>query len=435
MIPATPRLPVAVAAFLAMFGTGLALGDELPTPELYIDDYPEARNEILPHVRIGGQLRLDVDHLVNADLDADTDDDIGIAKPRPEFYVAIDPHPKAEIFLKFEVSDEFGFNRQAADTADPVEIEVEEVFLVLRDLLPHLSLIAGRQRFRDDREWLFDAEFDGGRLFYQRGRFALEAGGGLINAFPRSLNNRDRDDETVNYYAAAHYAYAPDSVATVYGFGRDDGSPDNESPWLAGLRVIGEAEDRFLYWLEAAYAGGRDGSNEISGVGVDAGLTTRLATDGLMPAITIGVAYGSGDADTGDGRDGNFRQTGLQDNNSRHGGVTSFSHYGTVLEPELSNLLIATAGFGIRPTKRSSVDLVYHHYRQVVTVPGLRDSNLDIDPDGSSADIGHALDLVIGFREIEDVRIELIGGAFFPGAAFPTSDPAFLGSFEIRYNF
>jgi hypothetical protein len=39
---------------------------------------------------------------------------------------------------------------------------------------------------------------------------------------------------------------------------------------------------------------------------------------------------------------------------------------GERLDPELSNLLIFTGGIGIRPTRRSSIDLVYHHYLQDV---------------------------------------------------------------------
>ena len=59
-----------------------------------------------------------------------------------------------------------------------------------------------------------------------------------------------------------------------------------------------------------------------------------------------------------------FRQTGIQDNNDKFGGVTSFKYYGELLEPELSNLHILTAGIGRRFGRRMSLDLIYHNYRQ-----------------------------------------------------------------------
>ena len=85
---------------------------------------------------------------------------------------------------------------------------------------------------------------------------------------------------------------------------------------------------------------------------------------GFADNQTFGVAFGSGDNNRRDGVDRNYRQSGLQDNNARFAGVTSFKFYGETVEPELSNLLIGTAAIGVRPTPRSSVDLVYHYYAQ-----------------------------------------------------------------------
>ena len=44
----------------------------------------------------------------------------------------------------------------------------------------------------------------------------------------------------------------------------------------------------------------------------------------------------------------NFRQTGLQENKGRMSGVKRWRFYGEVLDPELSNLRVASAGFGLR---------------------------------------------------------------------------------------
>ena len=68
------------------------------------------------------------------------------------------------------------------------------------------------------------------------------------------------------------------------------------------------------------------------------------------------------------------------------------------LSNELSNLLIVTLGLGLRPTVRSSFEVVYHYYRQDEALAELRDSNLEVEPDGRNKELGQALDLVFGRR-------------------------------------
>ena len=134
--------------------------------------------------------------------------------------------------------------------------------------------------------------------------------------------------------------------------------------------------------------------------------------------------------------DNAFRQTGLQSNEAEFNGVTSFKYYGEVFDPELSNLSIVTAGAGVKPSEGSSIDLVYHYYHQNHASNGLAENGLDAEPDGGSNALGHGLDLVIGYHEIEPMNAELVLGAFFPGAAFgPGADPAYFIGFELRYEF
>jgi len=97
---------------------------------------------------------------------------------------------------------------------------------------------------------------------------------------------------------------------------------------------------------------------------------------------------------------------------------------------------IATAGLGIRPWKRTSFDLVYHQYKQHHAADYIRDSNLDADPDGVNTDLGQAVDFVIGFREIKNLRAEAVAAWFFPGSAFdPEADSTFYSGIEFRYYF
>ena len=119
----------------------------------------------------------------------------------------------------------------------------------------------------------------------------------------------------------------------------------------------------------------------------------------------------------------------MQSNEARFGGVTQFLAYGETLDPELSNLQIFTAGLGFRPAAGTFVDLVYHHYRLNEIATEIRGSALTAEMNQIdsrlSKDVGNALDIVLGFRNLFGVRglgFEVRGGFFFPGDAFLRDD-------------
>jgi alginate production protein len=171
------------------------------------------------------------------------------------------------------------------------------------------------------------------------------------------------------------------------------------------------------YWLELAYVGGRDGAKTIRGWGGELGATYELQR-GPRPSLTLGFAFGSGDRDPGDRYDESFRQTGLQDNEGDFGGAASFKYYGEVLDSELSNLGILTAGIGIRPADQFSLDLVYHYYLQHRASPTLRNAGIDADPAGRSRHLGSEVDFIVGLAELLDrVEFKAAVGYFMPGAA------------------
>ena len=213
------------------------------------------------------------------------------------------------------------------------------------------------------------------------------------------------------------------------------------SRFFFGAQASGTIASNLEFWLESAVVTGRASGRDILGYGFDIlgygfdiGTTYIWRMHPGRPSVTMGFAFGSGD--DGQGTDTAFRQTGLQRNTHRFGGVTKFQYYGEVLDPELSNLGILTVGAGIRPTKRSSVDLFYHRYFQHRAQDGFRDVAIDRVPQGIRRNIGDEIDLVVGIRDIEDVAVEIIGGIFLPGNAFdPAADPAYFGKVEIKVAF
>ena len=162
------------------------------------------------------------------------------------------------------------------------------------------------------------------------------------------------------------------------------------------------------------------------------GTTRRI---GKRWFLTAGWAYGEGDGDLRDGSDNNFRQTGLQDNNGRFGGVTSFRYYGELVDPELANLHIGTLGLGYRITRRSSLDLVGHYYRQDQPARRLIDSDLDKRANGVDRELGWEVDAILGWRPQRAWDFEVVLAWFSPGEAFENADDAWLSKAQVRYRY
>ncbi len=240
--------------------------------------------------------------------------------------------------------------------------------------------------------------------------------------------------------------------------GREDPG-DAALLWL-GARASGDLDlDRFgdlTYWLDGAWVGGHERllnfkkdkqrqdhlrvssliERDVSGWGLDSGLSWETRLPG-RPTLTLSYAFGSGDRTPERGTDRSFHQTGLQANKVRFNGVNRFRSYGQLLDPELSNLHIWTAALGFRFWRASSIEFLYHFYRQVYPAPFLRDARIKADPLGKGQTIGQEWDVVLGFHEWEHLEVELFSGLFRAGSAYGpfSGETAYTTSLKVKYNF
>ncbi|MGH8503567.1 MAG: alginate export family protein [Gammaproteobacteria bacterium] len=392
------------------------------------DDPPETRIRLTPSLSFGGQLEIEYAFQTNLDLDDATEDDLSALEPGMSLAFSFDPNSYLQTFVDFTLSEELFFE-DPEQQEDRTKLESEQAYVLFKNLLnDRLALQLGRQRFEDERQWLYDEELDAVRMFFRFSGFLFEASasqGGLVD---KDLLNDDEEEQTNNYIAYATYPIAEELNAAAYVVVRDDRSLENDSPMLFGIHSGGELSDGLEYWLEGAYARGRDGSNMVRGYGFDLGSKYEFYLP-LQPSITLGYAFGTGDGNPDDEVDRSFRQTGLQNNED------DFKYYGELLDPELSNLAIFTIGAGITPTAQSFVDLVYHDYRQHKAADSLREASIDAEPNGLSKDLGTEIDLIIGYEQRRlDLALDL--GYFIPGQAFvPRSAHSFLARFEMQFGF
>ncbi len=188
-----------------------------------------------------------------------------------------------------------------------------------------------------------------------------------------------------------------------------------------GFRYLGDMKN-IKPWAELSFMRGEDKGEESKGKAYDIGATIFNSDMSYNPSITIAYAFATGDDPSTPLVNERFRQTAYQDNVASFNGQSSLYYYGTLLDPELSNLRILTIGFGIYPVENISFDIVYHNYKQDFPDDRIKGSNLfgpPAYPNGFSDDIGSGIDFITAFPLLFDiVEPTLVFSTFTPGDAF-----------------
>jgi alginate production protein len=420
------------------FGNSLAFADTKAKKEASLAAFdfgkpPKTRIQLLPNLNFGVRTKFEYQSEIDFDLDELTPDNLHIFQPSLSLAFSYTPTEYLKFFVNIEPSFEI-FDDEENKKQNQEKVNLKQAFVSLTNIVEGTKLKIGRQRIKDNREWILDEELDSIRLSYTYSQFGFDAFVGENKAKDLTDSN-DKDDKVTNYFAEIKFALNDDNEVGAYVFARDDRSYENENPMFFGLHINGSPWNRWEYWANLAHVRGSSSSSKIRGIGLDFGFTHVLDVS-YKPAFTFGYAYGSGDSNPSDGEDNNFRQTGLQDNNDKFSGVARLKYYGELVDPELSNLHIFTGGIGVRPTKKTSVDLVYHYYTQDESSSVIRDSNIDEKANGIQKDIGQEIDLVAAYRSRKHLTTSLVLGYFNPGKAFSSlADNAFFTEVKIQYDF
>ena len=293
-----------------------------------------------------------------------------------------------------------------------------------------VELTLGRRLYEDPRLFLYDLSMDAVHLRLKGRSSSLELSWAREEYWDLDLARQVPRNPIEHWIVYYEYRGIEDHRLAAYGIGVRDWTFVEGRPEIYGLRALGRPSDEFSYWTELGVTRGRNELNRlpIRGHAYDVGATYRFPKLPRAPSITVAYAYGSGDGNERDSVDNEFRQTGLQSNEVRFGGVTQLKRYGEALDPELSNLRIVTVGLGFRPAANTYLELVVHRYGLVQLANELRSSNLTAEMNTVATEpsrrVGSAMDLIIGLRRLFDTRlgVDLRAGVFFPGKAFLRND-------------
>lgn len=286
--------------------------------------------------------------------------------------------------------------------------------------IPDVDLRLGRWLLRDEREWLFDENIDGVYAKYD-GKVETEFVAGQVNYWQRDLlDSSTRGDKTNILALIPRYDLSQHWLVGGYAVYQNGRSTKEDRQLNMGLRSWASPRQAFSHWLDISTVRGQKDRQQLRGYAVDSGATLRLKEVPLQPRFTLGYAWGSGDSDSDNRVSKRYRQTGLQGNEATFGGMAKFKIYGDTLAPELTNIHIITAGTGIDLGQQASLDVVYHYYRQH-RLGALVDDTTALDAKydrKTTKKLGSALDVIVGWRPHQRVRLEGGMAWFAPSSRF-----------------
>jgi hypothetical protein len=423
---------------------------------------------------IGGKYEVSPEHRANYDLDGDDERDLTRVNQDLRLEMLYEIGPSLTAFVEPQLLYRWD-RRSGRGVESEFEIRRGQSWIYY-SFLPDagLALQIGRQNLNERRSWWWDVDLDAARLHFRRTMVVAELGIAK-EVFPVSLDDDipAEEEDVTRAFARWDWKWAnlqnleffwlserdrsgsfEDSVAIAED--RED-SRDAQLDWL-GARATGRWRKKPLgtlfYWTDVATVSGAEdlidysqlddgliapnGSRRIDvrGWAIDTGLTLRPHKNRQL-SFTASYAVGSGDDDPAPLQDRSFRQTGLNSNKDKHRGVTRFRYYGELLRPELSNLRVLTFAIGRRSLSATSVDLVYHNYRQVYADTTLRSARIDTPLTGDNRDVGEEIDLVIGVEEWRHWELKFVGSVFFAGDAFGPSaqERAYGVDLQVKYIF
>lgn len=394
------------------------------------DRRPDDQLTIADRFTIGGEVQYELEWRRNHDLLTRRRRDRLIHEPSGKIEVSAALTPNLFGFVQTQLQRRIVHSDQDRDLDYNTDVDVVQGYLLAIDFpFRGFGLQIGRQDFDHGREWVMDDEIDAIRAYFNTtvGLFEVSVSEALRDTTPE-------EDDVKNLLVGFHTEPFDDHQLFLYWLRREDGTRVDLGRNHFGLSFEGVAGD-FEYWLDVAGVYGTEGDTRVAGYAFDTLVMYRNSASRFEPSIYAGYAYGSGDDKPGR-TDHTFRQTGLNDNNMRMNGVTSFRYLGELTRPDLSNLVVYTAGVGVRPLNRTSVDVVYHHYRQPEPFPDMRDTRLRLDPEGLVGDIGDEFDVIIGFDHLRPMEVELVIANFIPGDAFEkNATDAWFVTLQVEYNF
>jgi len=405
-----------------------------------LGDNPEYRLHVGERVFLSGSVRPSARLEDSYRLNNGAEDLFGVGESSVRLEALGIVSSRAKVFAQLRTRGNYQLYR-SADIAEGVEsgsqTQLRQLYLSWRDIGGRpVGLVAGKQRVRDEREFMFDDYLDGVRLYaYPWSPIVLEASF-FVPVAPLSDRYRTWRDVLIQ----GRYYVGDEWQARAFVLQRFDSDIDrNRDSRYLGLAVDGR-QGPVRAWGAFTQLRGEDKGRQQDAYAWDVGVSGRAGDWPGRPNVSVGAAMGTGDLDSSDNVSNEFRQTGYEDNSARLWGLGRYKNFGEVLDPELSNIRILTASVGLRPHRNVSLDLVFHSYRQHQADKDFDRVDLETPAEvlnGDDPRIGEEVDLIFAARKLFGfLAVAYKVGAFMPGPAFEADGRfAMLHRLEFRVGF
>jgi hypothetical protein len=255
-------------------------------------------------------------------------------------------------------------------------------------------------RFSDLNKWVADSPVDGIHYGHKTDErvteFAAFSGVGDVSAS----------------YLMAHLGRVTNKVR--YGaiaLAERDGAENRF--YLSGYAKT-VVSQRYSYELNLGAVAGDAANGKRFGVGFDLRSTRKFGSSKLNPQLMFGFAIGSE----------GYQQSGIHSNKTYNRGQSQVHRYGYAFQPNLTNLAVGSVAFGIRPSRKLSVDLGLHVYGQPKKSMIGPSGRMTGGTTGDSAFLGTEASLVGAWRPSKKSKVEFGVGRFKPSRAFLDKTPA-----------
>lgn len=425
---------------------------------------------------LGGEVRGIVSAQKDYDLEKDANDDVTEFKPDETLEFFWLPSDSTAVFATARGSIESTLYKEGGNRKDTeLDLELRSFWLLQTNLFnTPFAVQVGRQRMQDDREWWWDEHLDAARLHYFGSDVTAFLGVGMVNKpiNTSTLNDlKQNDQDLLRHFGNIDWKWSKNQHVGLYAVHQKDQSTRYSVDQIINKDKADDADARITwlgasangcvksvcYWGDVAHMRGTEtdyklknlrGANaqnqivddidrqKLRGTAYDVGMTIKLPLS-FKPRITLSRAKGTGDRPRTPGRDGAFRQTGIQQNEGKYEGNSRFQYYGEVLRPNLSNIAINTLAVGIPVTKQGWVETIWHDYRQEYADNRISGANINNNPNGNHKHLGQEIDVIMSYRPDSPWEFELTAGAFRAGRAFEGDSGRWAKLIELRvdYNF
>jgi len=408
------------------------LPDDANFQENYLPIFRKERrdNKATEALSWGGQLKAFPIVRHNMNFDDVKGLDQSFIPLRLEMGMGVKVSQQADFYFSLELKDKILLKNGSSDST---ELNIDNARLNLHDFgIKGLSLHLGRMTIQDKREAILRTQYDGGLLSYEQKRFQLD-----IGVFSRGDINHDilHDDPTLkstDILARLETRITNRFIVGGYMLTMNDRTNTNDDRQYYAIRSHGRLWPGFVHRAEITHLKGETGSGRRKAWSVE---LRGLQKTNLPGRAEIGLAYiwASGDDDSSDGIDTLFRQTGLQRNNSFWDKGPKYRLLGEAIRAEVANIQALTAMVRFFPSKKSSLALLVHNFKQDKASPqqpGWRWGT----PNGIDKHLATEIDLNGSYKFKNGTALEVNFAFVRPGKAIGASRKnGFAYGLELRH--